>query len=123
MGHLFVLLVVNSFTVFFLMILLGRTIWSMSINMTTIEEWEIERHQTLVRRSRHFGGYLTGPGGVRIRIKKQEFPYDIGIWSNIKAGMGGTANVGRFLSIIIFLRCKLICYLGSELVLAAGQNS
>ncbi|GAQ40566.1 palmitoyltransferase pfa4 [Aspergillus niger] len=93
MGHLFVLLVVNSFTVFFLMILLGRTIWSMSINMTTIEEWEIERHQTLVRRSRHFGGYLTGPGGVRIRIKKQEFPYDIGIWSNIKAGMGGTANV------------------------------
>ncbi|GAA90398.1 palmitoyltransferase with autoacylation activity Pfa4 [Aspergillus luchuensis IFO 4308] len=75
------------------MILLGRTIWSMSINTTTIEEWEIERHQTLVRRSRHFGGYLTGPGGVRIRIKKQEFPYDIGIWSNIKAGMGGTANV------------------------------
>ncbi|RDH37697.1 DHHC palmitoyltransferase-domain-containing protein [Aspergillus welwitschiae] len=93
MGHLFVLLVVNSFTVFFLMILLGRTIWSMSINTTTIEEWEIERHQTLVRRSRHFGGYLTGPGGVRIRIRKQEFPYDIGIWSNIKAGMGGTANV------------------------------
>ncbi|PWY80755.1 zf-DHHC-domain-containing protein [Aspergillus sclerotioniger CBS 115572] len=93
MAHLFVLLVVNSFTVFFLLILLGRTIWSLSINTTTIEDWEIERHQTLVRRSRHYGGYLTGPGGVKIRIKKQEFPYDIGIWSNIKAGMGGSANI------------------------------
>ncbi|PYH91325.1 zf-DHHC-domain-containing protein [Aspergillus ellipticus CBS 707.79] len=93
MGFLLVLLLLNSFTVFMLFLLFVRTIWSLGINTTAIEEWEIERHQTLLRRARHFGGYLTGPGGVRVRIKKQEFPYDIGIFSNIKAGMGGSWNI------------------------------
>lgn len=92
-AHLFVLVVLNSLTVFALGILLIRTIWALGSNTTTIESWEIERHETLVRRARHYGGYLQGPGGIRVRIKKQEFPYDIGIWSNIKAGMGGSANV------------------------------
>lgn len=58
--------------------------------MTTIEGWEIERHETLVYRARKQGGYLNGPGGARIRIRKQEFPYDIGIFQNIRQGMGGT---------------------------------
>jgi palmitoyltransferase len=98
MAHLFVLLVVNSLTVFMLFILLVRTLWSLGSNTTTIESWEIERHETLLRRARHFGGYLEGPGGVRVRIKKQEFPYDIGIWPNIREGMGGSANV-RFPSL------------------------
>lgn len=62
--------------------------------MTTIESWEIERHETLVRKARSHGGYLDGPGGARIWIQKQEFPYDIGIWKNIAQGMGGTYNVG-----------------------------
>lgn len=87
-AHLFILLVLNSLTVFMLFVLLLRTMWSLVFNTTTIESWEIERHETLVRRARHFRGYLSGPGGTNIRIKKQEFPYDIGIWSNIKAGMG-----------------------------------
>lgn len=39
------------------------------------------------------GGYLESPGGIRVRIKKQEYPYDIGIWANIKQSMGGSANV------------------------------
>lgn len=91
--HLFLLFVVNSLTLFALFILLVRTLWSLGSNTTTIESWEIERHKTLVRRARVLGGYLDGPGGVRIRIKKQEFPYDIGIWANIKQGMGGSANV------------------------------
>ncbi|KAE8350325.1 Palmitoyltransferase [Aspergillus coremiiformis] len=91
--HLFVLFVVNSLTVFVLLILLVRTLYSLGANTTTIESWEIERHETLLRRSRHYGGYLEGPGGVQIRLKKQEFPYDIGIWSNIREGMGGSANV------------------------------
>ncbi|KAF7182952.1 hypothetical protein CNMCM7691_002696 [Aspergillus felis] len=93
LAHLFILLVVNSLTWLALFILLLRSLWSLALNTTTIESWEIERHETLLRRARHFGGYLSGPGGIQIRIKKQEFPYDIGIWSNIKAGMGGSANV------------------------------
>ncbi len=55
--------------------------------MTTIESWEIERHSRLLRRSRVFGGYLDGPNGVKVRIRKQEFPYDVGIWRNISQGM------------------------------------
>lgn len=93
MIHLFILLVVNGLTTFAIFILLVRSLWSLSSNTTTIESWEIERHKTLLRRARYLGGYLEGPGGIRIRIKKQEFPYDIGIWENIKAGMGGSANV------------------------------
>ncbi|KAE8149707.1 DHHC palmitoyltransferase-domain-containing protein [Aspergillus avenaceus] len=92
-GHLFILLVVNSLTVFVLSVLLIRTLWSLGSNTTTIESWEVERHETLLRRARHFGGFLDGPGGVRIRIRRQEFPYDIGILSNIKQGMGGSSNV------------------------------
>lgn len=95
MIHLFILLVVNSFTLFALFVLFVRSLWSLGINTTTIESWEIERHKTLVRRARYFGGYLDGPGGVKIYIKKQEFPYDIGIWANIKAGMGGSMNVSQ----------------------------
>ena len=57
--------------------------------MTTIESWEIERHETLLRRARVFNGYLDGPDGVKVRIARQEFPYDIGIWANVVQGMGG----------------------------------
>jgi len=90
--HLFLLLTTNSFTLFVLTILLIRNIWCLAVNTTTIEGWEIERHDTLVRRARHFGGFLEGSDGVKVRIKKQEFPYDVGIWTNFKQGMG-TGNV------------------------------
>ena len=59
--------------------------WS---NETTIESWEIDRHKTLLRRARALGGYLDGPHGTRIRIRKQEFPYDIGIYSNLVQALG-----------------------------------
>ena len=74
---------------FALAVLLVRNIWCLGGNVTTIEGWEIERHETLVRRARGRGGYLEGPDGVRVRIRKQEFPYDIGIIPNIRQGMGG----------------------------------
>ncbi|KAJ5232854.1 Palmitoyltransferase pfa4 [Penicillium chermesinum] len=92
LAHLFVLFVLNSFTLFMLFILLVRSLYSMALNTTTIESWEIERHVTLVRRARVMGGYLEGPGGVKIRIRKQEFPYDMSFWTNIKDGMGGSPN-------------------------------
>jgi palmitoyltransferase len=93
LAYLFVLVVVNSLTLFALAILLVRTTWALGANVTTIESWEIERHKTLLRRARYFGGFLDGPDGIKVRIKKQEFPYDIGIFSNIRAGMGGSSNV------------------------------
>lgn len=90
---LLVLLLANSFTLFALSILLIRSLWSLGVNTTTIEAWEIERHRTLLRRARVLGGSLDGPDGVLIKITRQEFPYDIGILHNIRQGMGGSNNV------------------------------
>ncbi|CAG5173058.1 uncharacterized protein ALTATR162_LOCUS7571 [Alternaria atra] len=87
LGHLFAVLITNSITLFVLGVLFLRNLWCLSINQTTIEGWEIERHKTLLRRARQYGGYLTTPEGAKMRIRKQEFPYDIGIWSNIVQGM------------------------------------
>ena len=86
--HLFILTVTNSLVLFMLALLLGRTVWSMALNISTIEGWEIERHETLLRRARTLGGYLVGPDGNKIRIERQEFPWDIGIWNNICQAMG-----------------------------------
>ncbi|KAK5743968.1 Palmitoyltransferase [Elasticomyces elasticus] len=41
--------------------LLGRTLWSLGLNMTTIEGWEVERHEAVVRRARASGGLLNAP--------------------------------------------------------------
>ncbi|KAL8833744.1 MAG: hypothetical protein Q9170_004107 [Blastenia crenularia] len=77
-------------TLFALGVLLIRNIWVLGSNVTAIEGWEIERHETLVRRARTRGGYLDGPDGVRLKITKQEFPYDIGIYQNARQAMGTT---------------------------------
>ena len=88
MTVLFMLLAGNSLALFVHGLLLVRNIWCLGANVTTIEGWEIERHELLVRRARKHGGYLDGPDGIRVKIEKQEFPYDIGILQNIRQGMG-----------------------------------
>jgi palmitoyltransferase len=88
LSHLFILIIINSLALFSLSLLLFRNLWALLFNITTIESWEIERHSTLLRRSRAMGGYLDGPDGTKVRITKQEFPYDIGLWSNLAQGMG-----------------------------------
>lgn len=85
---LFILCSVDFITLFAVGITFFRTIWGLGGNVTTIESWEIERHEQLLRRARVLGGYLDGPDGQKVRIKRQEFPYDIGIWTNISQGMG-----------------------------------
>jgi palmitoyltransferase len=92
MAHLFVLILVNSVTLFALSILFVRATYSLAINTTMIESWEIERHEALVDRARKTGGWVYGNGGQKVRIEHQEFPYDIGIWKNLVQGMG-TPNV------------------------------
>jgi len=85
---LFILTVTNSCVLFALTLLLAKTIWGLALNITTIEGWEIERHETLLRRAKTLGGTLDGPDGTKIRIQHQEFPWDIGIWSNLCQAMG-----------------------------------
>lgn len=94
--HLLLLNIANFLTFFALFILLARSLWNLAINQTTIENWEVERHETLLRRSRYLGGFLDGPDGSRIKIVRQEFPYDIGIFKNIAQGMN-SRNVSPFL--------------------------
>lgn len=86
---LFIYSVVNTTTLFALSILIVRNIWCLGANVTTIESWEIERHETLLRRARVSGGSLDGPNGIKVRIVRQEFPYDIGIFKNVSQAMGG----------------------------------
>lgn len=88
LAHLFFLVATNSFLLFVIAILLARTLWSAALNMTTIEGWEVERHEALLRRSRALGGYLVGPDGNKVRIERQEFPWDIGIWKNFCSAFG-----------------------------------
>lgn len=90
--HLFATVGVNTLTLFALFIVFVRSAWGLMWNTTTIEEWVIERHETLLHRAKLTGGILDGPDGLRVRIQRQEFPYDIGIWKNLTSGMG-TANV------------------------------
>lgn len=89
--HLFALGFSNSIALLALSILLSKAVYSLFTNVYMIEGWEIERHEALVERARKSSGYLYGPGGVEIRIQKQEYPYDIGFWGNMVQGMG-TAN-------------------------------
>jgi len=91
MVFLLVFTVTNSTTLFALSILLARNIWLLGGNITTIESWELERHETLVRRAKALGGYVDRPDGVKVKITKHEFPYDIGIFRNVQQGMGGSA--------------------------------
>ena len=86
---LFIILIANSMTLFALAILLARNIWILGANVSTIEGWEIERHETLLRRARVLGGYLDGPDGIKVKITRHEYPYDIGIYQNVRQGMGG----------------------------------
>ncbi|KAK5092339.1 Palmitoyltransferase [Exophiala xenobiotica] len=87
---LFVLIIVNTLTLLLVGVTFFRALYALCCNVSTIESWEIERHEQLLRRSRVLGGFLDGPDGTRVRIMKQEFPYDIGVWRNICAGMGAS---------------------------------
>lgn len=90
--HLFMLIATNSITLFLVGIMFFRGIYMIATNVTTIEGWELERHEQLLRRARVMRGYLDGPDGIRVKIERHEYPYDIGIWQNMRDNMG-TANI------------------------------
>lgn len=95
--HLVVLIGTNCLALFALTVLFVSATHSLVINTTMIESWEIERHEALVERSRKLGGFVNGPEGRRVRIMKQEYPYDIGFWRNVVQGMGSSNPIAWFL--------------------------
>ena len=89
--YLFIFTLINSIPLCILSILLVKNIYTVGANITTIEGWEIERHKAVVRRAKVLGGgYLDGPDGTKVFVKKQEFPYDIGILANIQQALGSS---------------------------------
>jgi palmitoyltransferase len=86
----------NGLSLFAMSILFLRTCYSLSINTTMIESWEIEKHAATIERSRRMGGYVYANGGSRVYVKKVEFPYDVGVWTNIVQGMGTGNPVAWF---------------------------
>ncbi|KAK7521716.1 palmitoyltransferase with autoacylation activity Pfa4 [Phyllosticta citriasiana] len=90
--HLFALTLVNTLTLVTVGLMLLRFGKMLVENVTTIETWEMERHDTLVHRAKFLGGYLAGPDGARVRIRRVEFPYDIGVWPNLVQAFG-TRNI------------------------------
>lgn len=69
-----VLLLLDAPVTLVLIVLFVRTIAQAAEGYTTIETWELERHHALVRKK---------------LVRKQVFPYDIGIWDNLVVAFGG----------------------------------
>jgi palmitoyltransferase len=78
---LLVITILNSLVLFTLTILFLRVLYAAGVNETSIETWERERHETLVDRSKK--GLVYDNDGNKIRISHQEFPFDVGIWTNL----------------------------------------
>ncbi|KAH8169075.1 DHHC palmitoyltransferase domain-containing protein [Sarocladium implicatum] len=71
-------------------IMLITTLKSWMFNMTMIEGWELDRHDVVADRAGKDWWDVVGPDGDKIRFEKLEFPYDIGILSNMSQAMGTT---------------------------------
>ncbi|KAF8535863.1 DHHC palmitoyltransferase-domain-containing protein [Trichophaea hybrida] len=74
MIFLFILLLIDTPLTLALLILLVRTIAQAGEGYTSIETWELERHHAQVRK--------------RV-VRRQVFPYDVGIWDNLVVAFGG----------------------------------
>jgi len=74
MLFLTILLLIDTPLTLALLILLLRTLAHAGEGYTSIETWELERHHALVRK--------------RV-VRRQVFPFDIGIWDNLVVAFGG----------------------------------
>ncbi|KAK0657161.1 DHHC palmitoyltransferase-domain-containing protein [Cercophora newfieldiana] len=101
-----ILSLVNFATALALGILLVTTIKSWALNTTMIEDWEIERHESVLSRldastssessTSDFWG-ADGDSGVLLQhLNRIEFPYDLGIFSNLSQAMGTSNPISWF---------------------------
>lgn len=71
--------------------MLLTTTKSWLFNCTMIEGWQLERHEAVIERGGRDWWDIHGPDGKKVRIEKIEFPYDLGIFTNMAQAMG-TSN-------------------------------
>jgi palmitoyltransferase len=82
---------VCGITSFALGIMLITTLKGWVENQTTIEAWEISRHEANIGRGRQDWWDMMGPDGEPLQFEKVEFPYDVGFFANMAQAMG-TSN-------------------------------
>lgn len=78
--HLTILALVCFVTEVALGLMLATTVKGWAVNVTTIEDWEIERHERSLER-----GWFDDDGVAPERV---EFPYDVGFFANMAQAMG-----------------------------------
>ncbi|KAK1755272.1 Palmitoyltransferase PFA4 [Echria macrotheca] len=87
-------------------VLLFTTLRSWALNATMIEDWESERHEAVLSRlqssssssssssgdgddaEKNYWGADGSAGVLAARLSRIEFPYDLGLWSNLVQAMG-----------------------------------
>lgn len=79
--HLTILGLVCFVTEVALGLMLATTVKGWALNMTTIEDWEVERHERAFER-----GWFDNDD--RVLPEKVEFPYDVGFFANMTQAMG-----------------------------------
>ncbi|KAK4229717.1 Palmitoyltransferase PFA4 [Podospora fimiseda] len=104
-------------TLFLLSILFFSSLKSCLFNTTMIESWEIDKHEsTLSRLDSSFDNpdthYWTEETNDKISLSQIEFPYDLGIYSNISQAMGTSNPLRWFLP--IFGGAPQICNDGTQ---------
>ncbi|KAG6014012.1 hypothetical protein E4U54_005982 [Claviceps lovelessii] len=72
-------------------IMLITTTKNWLFNCTMIEGWQLERHEAIVERGGRDWWNLHDLDGQKVRMEKVEFPYDLGIFTNMSQAMG-TSN-------------------------------
>lgn len=116
LAGLTLLALANAITVVPLAILLYTTLRGWVLNMTMIEEWEVERHEAVVGRMVEREEYAGGSDGegdgrargnfwgdddvaLRSRLERIEFPYDLGVFANMAQAMGTRNPLRWFLPV------------------------
>ncbi|KAF4589388.1 Palmitoyltransferase PFA4 [Ophiocordyceps camponoti-floridani] len=79
-------------TAFALGIMLIASIRTWLFNCTMIEGWELDRHEAVMDRRWRDSLDMVLPGVNKARVERVEFPYDIGLFSNMAQAMG-TCNI------------------------------
>ncbi|UKZ75862.1 hypothetical protein TrVFT333_003557 [Trichoderma virens FT-333] len=72
-------------------LMLLTTLQGWVLNRTTIEDMEVDRHESNIRNGSREWWDVTGPNGEKLQFEEIEFPYDVGFFANMAQAMG-TAN-------------------------------
>lgn len=89
----------NLTTIFLLSLLTFTTLKSALFNTTLIEDWEIERHESVLSRIDPYDSassdFWSAEDAAADQLSRIEFPYDLGFFGNLSQAMG-TSNPIRW---------------------------